>query len=633
MNRYSQISPSQFNPLSMEEIFMVPLAKQAKHDQAQNALDELGLFDINSLDKDRELADNYINDYTSKLDQEIESIASSGINNKSIGKIKALARERDEWTKRGQGRNIKANYDAYAANQAELKSQYDKGKISAEKYQLGLQQALNSYEGVANGGSYNPFTAVADTDYVAEALELAQAVPVQEREAFLVKNGYQLTPDGSMYIHGETGQEFTQPQAIANMVIEGLGNNSNIMSDLKQRQSLGLFGERSVKDVMLDLANTMETNLRIDNNSINTKITGNKGYNAKGNGNGNGSNIVYNARTNAPEVKVFSDGTLDKLSKVGTVTSIANENSTNPLTNSIFEDKESRLSDATRSMMASEKKLRDINNINLLPEERNKLDNLANKMYKNSLFRDRLGLKNADLTDQETLKKVTNYIKNFQNIEFTQNVINANSSPGQLNSLPNTESSLMNQSNEYIKTEIDAGGIQVYDQETGEKLDESDISNFDDIKFTGYYSPDNLITHLKEANDATMTSPGEIIAYKEGKKVGQYYVSRPTSDMDTPEFQAAKLIKNIKVGMVENLGLENTIELPREIQQSKAYKNINYMYDPDTSLYTISMDVILPDGSIQTMSPQTKDGEVQTMSSSQLQSTIYKMYGITRNQD
>jgi len=631
MNRYSNFSQSQFNPFTMEEVFTVPLAKQAKHDQAQAALDELGLFDLQRLQKDNDLAEGYINDYTSKIDGEVDSINQSGITNQSLGRIKSLARDRQKWMTQGQGKDIKANYDAYVANKTQLDKMFEKGTISADKHQLGLQQALNNYKGVAENDRYDSFNATADTDYIAEALELAKSVPTQERENYLMENGYQLSPDGSTWVHGTSGQKFTKPGAIADIVMRGLGNNSNIMADLEQRAELGLFGGRTRKDILADLALTMERDLSINSNSLDPKITGNKGYSAD---NKNKSkNVVYNSRTNVSP-NVFKDSTLKSLSKIGTTSSLAGEVSDSAIKGSQYEDKNSKLSDGLRSMYGSgEKKLRTINNVGLRPEEITKLQSYTDKMFNNEAIKQKLGLTNNDLNDPVTIKKVSNYISKFQQLQFTQNVINANSSPGELNSLPKTNSTLLSQSNEYIKTEIDAGGIKVYDQESGDLLDENDINKFDKIKFTGYYSPDNLISGLKGANEATMTSPGEILAYKDGKKVGQYYVSRPTSDMDTPEFQAAKLIKNIKVGMVENLGLQNTLELPRELQNTRAYKNINYMFDPDTSLYTISMDKILPDGSIETITPKNKDGSISTTTSSKLQEFIYKMYGINKNND
>lgn len=619
MNRYSQYTPSQFNPLSMEEIFTVPLAKQGRHDQAQAALDELGLFYIQRLQQDNDLAEGYINEYTDKINQEVDSINQSGINNQSLGRIKAMARDRQKWLTQGQGKDIKANYDAYVANKAQLDKQLEKKIIGADKYQLGLQQALDRYEGVAKGDKYDAFVGVEDTDYVAEALELAKAVPTQKQEQFLQENGYQLSPDGSTWVHGTTGREFTKPGAIADIVIHGLGNNANVMADLKQREELGIFGERTARDILGDLAITMEKDLGINSISLDPKLTSNKGYNKN---NANPQNVVYNSRTNAPEVEVVKDKVLDKLAKIGTTITIPG--STGYMVNGVYQGSSSK---------ATTKKIESINDLNLKPEEVTQLQSFATKLNENDLIKDRLGLENDDLKDPKTIEKVTQYINDFQNLEFTQNVVNANSSRGLLNSLPKTNSTLLNQTNEYIKTEIDAGGILLYDQKSGKKLNDSDISKFDEIKFTGYYSPDNLINHLEEANDATMTSPGEIIAYKDGKKVGQFYTSRPTSDMDSVEFQAASLIKNIKTDMVNNLGLQSSMQLPEAIIKSKGYKNINYMFDPDTSLYTVSMDKILPDGSIQTLTPQNVDGTIATKTASQLQDTIYRMYGITRNND
>ena len=280
MNRYSQYTPSQFNPLTRDEIFTVPLAKQAQHDKAQASLDELGLFDINRLNVDDELATGYINDFTNQINQEIDTISKSGINNQSIGKIKSLARERDKWLKQGDGRQIEANYNAYVANKAELQKAYEKGDISADKYNLGLQQALNDYKGVAEGGSFNPFVAAKDTDYNKIALDAAKAVPIQERHEFLLKNGYQLSEDGSTYFHGDTNRKFTKEGAIASIVANQLTTNDKVISDLRQQEKLGLLGEGvTAQDKILSIALNLEKNLSVNSIDKDLKISGNKGFN------------------------------------------------------------------------------------------------------------------------------------------------------------------------------------------------------------------------------------------------------------------------------------------------------------------------------------------------------------------
>jgi len=291
MNRYSQYTPSQFNPLTRDEIFTVPLAKQAQHDKAQASLDELGLFDIKRLDVDDELATGYINDFTDQINQEIDTISKSGINNQSIGKIKSLARQRDKWLKQGDGKKIEANYNGYVANKAELQKAYEKGDISADKYNLGLQQALNDYKGVAEGGSFNPFVAAKDTDYNKIALDAAKAVPIQERHEFLLKNGYQLSDDGSTYFHGDTNRKFTKEGAIASIVANQLTTNDKVISDLRQQEKLGLLGEGvTAQDKILSIALNLEKNLSVDSVDRDLKISGNKGFNGNGSGNGNNPN-------------------------------------------------------------------------------------------------------------------------------------------------------------------------------------------------------------------------------------------------------------------------------------------------------------------------------------------------------
>ena len=82
-NRYTQVSPTQFNPLSLEELAIVPNAMRQKHDAALTQL-ETQRSQLNALrdflPQQSEYGNNLINDLESQISKQSESLANSGYN-------------------------------------------------------------------------------------------------------------------------------------------------------------------------------------------------------------------------------------------------------------------------------------------------------------------------------------------------------------------------------------------------------------------------------------------------------------------------------------------------------------------------------------------------------------------------
>lgn len=264
-NRYTRLTPSTFNPLSLQEIFTVPLARQKQHDEAVASIDELGLFDINSLDQDRDAANQYINNFQGDLDKLSDQIMKRGIDNLSKRQIMKLAKDRDEWLKRGEGSKIVSNYNAYKANVEDVKKQYEKGDILRDKYILGIQQAKNNYKGVAEGDTYSPFSAVKDTEYLKYGQDIAKAISDNPKTITSYSPNLQYNEQTGKYVDVKTTQEYTQEGAIKLAVQNGMMLNPEIMSDLNQRKQLGILGDQSIPEYLNKIATQNEFIYRKDN--------------------------------------------------------------------------------------------------------------------------------------------------------------------------------------------------------------------------------------------------------------------------------------------------------------------------------------------------------------------------------
>jgi len=93
MNRYSNYSTSQFQPLSLDEIMMIPMAKQANHDKLANDAAMLEQSDFNRLQGDDPISNQELDDYHNKVRKLSEDLYATGYNPHVANKLKELNKE------------------------------------------------------------------------------------------------------------------------------------------------------------------------------------------------------------------------------------------------------------------------------------------------------------------------------------------------------------------------------------------------------------------------------------------------------------------------------------------------------------------------------------------------------------
>ena len=95
MNRYSQVSLSEFQPLSLQEVMMTPLMQRQKHDQliAQQEMLRQGLVKVDPLDVHMNEALNVKSGIENKLTSQAELLGREGVNPNTQGEFLALNRE------------------------------------------------------------------------------------------------------------------------------------------------------------------------------------------------------------------------------------------------------------------------------------------------------------------------------------------------------------------------------------------------------------------------------------------------------------------------------------------------------------------------------------------------------------
>jgi len=121
-NRYTELTPSQFDPLKLEEIMMVPAMKRKQHDDllAKQELIRSGLAKVNPLDVHYNEAVKLKQDLESQMDKTAGELAQKGISPDMNAKLIAMNRQYNDLVS-PTGRIGQIN-TAYAAEAAAKKS-------------------------------------------------------------------------------------------------------------------------------------------------------------------------------------------------------------------------------------------------------------------------------------------------------------------------------------------------------------------------------------------------------------------------------------------------------------------------------------------------------------------------------
>ena len=158
VNRYTEISPSKFNPLSLQEILMVPAMKRQQHNQLlaeQQALRQ-GLAKVDPHDKYYDEAVRLKNELETKMDSTATKLSQQGIDNNMIADTIALNREYQNLVSptgklgmiNAHKVNLKKTYDDYLEASVKMGNPMDVAKIHAEQaLQKHLQAPLYDDKG------------------------------------------------------------------------------------------------------------------------------------------------------------------------------------------------------------------------------------------------------------------------------------------------------------------------------------------------------------------------------------------------------------------------------------------------------------------------------------------------------
>ena len=254
------VSTASFKPLSLDEIMMVPLAKQGAHDQLVMDMDELNLMASNAIGKDKD----YVNAQKAAYEGEIAGIRNnlmeSGVDRGMINKFKTLRSKKNlEFSPNGTTGRANAAYNQMQLNKKALMARKD---LDEDTKRLGLAEAEKLYEeagGALSGAEYEDFYGVGTVDYMAEAQKIGAQMNPQQIAAPL---GLTYDEKTGAYKDGSNSTVILTPEQIQRVTYDTLKGNVDTMAYLNEQERLGRIpsAEQAIKDAAISAGNIYQRN-------------------------------------------------------------------------------------------------------------------------------------------------------------------------------------------------------------------------------------------------------------------------------------------------------------------------------------------------------------------------------------
>ena len=251
--RTANISTSSFKPLSLQEIMMVPLAKQKMEDEFLTESDKYNQLAANVLDADRNRAQQAVDYYKSQASDMADTVIEKGVSRAEINKLRRLRGEMTkEFGQDGFTGNAIANKKAaslYMKNMSENKGGMA-GGWSPREAQLYASKRIGEYKGAMNDdGSFSSFSPRAIAKYQDEDKFLKEAAEMVKGK--VEQKTYDLISVGGLPAFYDAFQSREISGADYNTVMSTMRNQ--VLSSPEMIEHLKQRGEFNNEEDPLDL--------------------------------------------------------------------------------------------------------------------------------------------------------------------------------------------------------------------------------------------------------------------------------------------------------------------------------------------------------------------------------------------
>ncbi len=522
MNRYDNGSVSRFNPLSLNEIMLAPMAQRQKHDNilAQQELLRQGLLRVDPLDVHLDEAVKLREDMNSKLTAQAEQLAKEGVNPNSQSSFLALNRQyQDLVSPTGRIGQINNAKKVYFDNLKEYLDDATKNKGWSRERALAQWQTNrhDNYTGFDENGNItniDNYGAPKKID-VLDKLKITKDLLGEQVVNEIMASGYQVIKDPNT---GEVIFADSKGRRIETSNKPNLQNAQKLLTqqlnEKEWRDSIEFEGTtpQAVDNQIVNGLNAMLSNKVVDN-----RVTDHTFYQPK------------DDKTKTDPTDSNAEGySLDTVNF-----------SSNSELLSKLDAKDTNLPDSYSggtggaSNQAEPRNLKEIKNQALASQEY--------RQIANGLARNDKSLVGVKYDDPKMISAVKGYLKENKDVAIDNGYVTPDKE--QSNSLFESASDkkTAGERSFTLQQRVATGSAQMYDSKTGKPLSQEDVENMKTIQYVGFMKPKSIVKmEAENPNQKIMPTIANYID-KDGNNKS-VYVSRDPKDFDKPFFKAAKVV-------------------------------------------------------------------------------------------
>ena len=242
--RTADISTSSFKPLNLQEIMMVPLAKQQQEDNISLGLEELSTLESNSMDVDKEYVSGQIASLQKEADLMSEDLINKGVSSNLSNRLKSLRKRKNkEFSLEGKTGRAAEAYKRYKTNELNIMNRKD---LSSLQKQLGLEEAKRNYTqqgGASSGAEYQNYIGASEVDLEQKGREIASLMKPQELAGML---GMDYDERTGMYTDGTYSSKTLPADQIQKVIYQALKSDQGVKDYLDEVGRLGIGDPESM---------------------------------------------------------------------------------------------------------------------------------------------------------------------------------------------------------------------------------------------------------------------------------------------------------------------------------------------------------------------------------------------------
>lgn len=541
MNRYDVASVAKYDPLSFEQILMVPMMKRKQHDEilAKQELIRAGLAKVNPLDVHYNRALELKKGIESQIDNTALELSKTGVNNDMIGKTIALNRQfNDLVSPTGEIGQINTANEVF--------------KQQREEHIKAAQAAGHSYDdAVRNWGEYSTkkYTGFKDDDKTKianiDSLGVPKNIDVTDYVDKLAKGaGFTSISDavssGGLVDTGVPG---------ANRYVVNSHNKTATGSNLENLKSLAEHMNKVFSDPTSEIVRSETYKGRDVNDTLNQV----------------GSQIGIYRKTNKETERGSSIGSVgwgEQPKPLGGVTSIFdNASATTIDSKNIDFDSIGKViqGGALYDEKDTESNKQQIRNYNARKGQKITYkdviqDPFGRKMYEHAYktLQDTGKLaKTVSINDSRASSLIKNYITTYMpKLTIGHDIINPDISPEAQQFMGGLSGKDATERNATLTQQIDGGNRKMIDIKTGK---EYNLDNGNTIEYQGYDSPFNYSQYkFNNSEEQNVMSHRGILRDSKGNVIANVAIERTKNEIAKPEFKRASELNHIYRKVVEN---------------------------------------------------------------------------------